>query len=108
MSDLQAILEQIRIIDARSDGVCREVFRRTRVNIFDSGSWQLAWDRYPDLYERRQQLSRQRWPLMETRDAILTKEARAAERRQQAEYRKAAAAAAAARCPTCGSHTLAA
>lgn len=72
-----------------------------RVNIFDAGSWQLAWDRYPDLYERRQALSALRFPLMEARDAILYRERQAAERRVRAASRKTALK----RCATCGEYS---
>ncbi|SDC08834.1 hypothetical protein SAMN05216337_1001224 [Bradyrhizobium brasilense] len=83
-------LEAIRIIDRKIDGIRLELFRRTRVRIFDAGSWQLAWDRHPDLSERHDGLFRLRGVAQQTRDLIIEREYQAARRRERTMRRKAA------------------
>lgn len=98
MTGLTQINATIRQIDRNSDGICRELLRRTRVNIFDAGSWQLAWDRNPDLWARRETLHQPRWEAMGRRDELLRKEQRATERRSRAAIRKTVLK----RCDACG------
>jgi hypothetical protein len=73
-------IEAIRIIDKKIDGISLELLRRTRVAIFDARSWQLGWDRHPDLAGRREALFRFRGCAQATRDAILDREHRDAQR----------------------------
>lgn len=90
MGQTMTEVQQIRLIDKRIDGIRLEMFRRTRVSIFDAGSWQLAWDRNPDLHARSEELFRQRGELQQVRDAKAEREFRAAQRRLRASYRRAA------------------
>src|SRR5450756_84496 len=84
---LQTVLEQIRIVDAKINGGRRELLRRSPGNIFSCQHWGFAWERHPDLRAREDALNERRWAAMEVRDAILLREARAAERRRHASAR---------------------
>lgn len=83
--------QQIALIDKRIDGVRMELFRRVgRFNTMSANSWQLAWDRHPDLYARQSGLFCQRGVLQQVRDAEAERAYRADQRRVRASYRMAA------------------
>lgn len=85
---LASQIEAIRLLDKRIDGVRLELLRRVRVNILDAGSWQLAWDRNPDIDRRHDALFRLRGIAQDTRDLIIEREYQAAQRRERALRRK--------------------
>lgn len=92
---LTSQIETIRLIDKRIDGIRLELFRRgARFNTFDCHGWQLAWDRNPDLWGRREALYRFRDIAQQTRDAIMEADFRAAQRRERAAMRRSARTAA--------------
>lgn len=101
MTELQAVLTEIALIDRKSDGICRELHRRVGAfNVMSCYGWQLAWDRCPDLWARRQALGPSRWGAMDRRDAILAKQKRAAERLERAKYRTELK-----KCQSCGEYS---
>jgi hypothetical protein len=88
------IERDIRQIDRQIEGVRSELFRRVgRFNVMNAGSWQLAWDREPELAARHDALFRRRGKLQVERDALVEKEFRAVGRRLAALRRRAARAA---------------
>lgn len=74
----------------------RELRLRRPLNDLSAASWQAAWDRNPDLYERNNELCRQRGIAQQARDA------RAHRAWVQQNRRKPVKRAAAAVCATCG------
>lgn len=84
-------VQQIAQIDRNIDGISLELFRRAgRFNTMSADSWQLAWDRNPDLRARREELYRQRGELQIIRDAETERAYRAEQRRVRRSYRRAA------------------
>ncbi len=84
-------VEVIRQIDKRIDGIRLELFRRGgRFNTLDVSSWQLAWDRHPDLNSRHDMLYRLRGLAQLERDAEIERAYRVEQRRLRATLRRAA------------------
>lgn len=90
--------QQISQIDKQIDANRAAMIRRLGFRPDCSAAeWQRAWDRCPDLHARERDLYRQRGIAQQERDAMDHKEWQRTERQRRAK-----------KCPTCGSHTLAA
>lgn len=74
----------------------REVLARRPLNDLSAASWQLAWDRNPDLHEREVHLCRQRGMAQQARDARVHRAWVKQSRRKPAKRSIAAV------CPACG------
>lgn len=82
--------QTIRQIDRHIDGIRMELYRRGCRPGMCASSWQLAWDRNPDLRARNETLFRLRGLAQLERDAQIEREYRAEQRRTRRSIRRAA------------------
>ena len=83
-------IQAIKVIDRKIDGIRKELIRRVGAfNTLSADSWQLAWNRNPDLDARHNALFRFRGVAQQTRDLIIECEYQAELRRLRALRRRA-------------------
>jgi hypothetical protein len=75
----------------------RHLRRLERIKPMSAASWQAAWDKHPDLWERERALYLERGLAQKARDETAAKVTRRRASRP-IKYKQ---------CPTCGCHTLA-
>lgn len=88
---------QISEIDRDITTIHKELRRLEKIKPFDAASWQAAWDKHPDLWERERALYRERGAAQKVRDDAAYRLAMAGKRSAAARRTRMK------KCPTCGS-----
>lgn len=93
-------MNEIINIDKQLNALYRKLRSLEKISPNDAGSWQIAWNKHPDLLAQECELYRQRGIAQQERNTKASNAWAQQQRQKRAKRPK--------KCPTCGCHTLAA